>query len=63
MTIQSMSKAIAGGIASIGAAWVAALWGFQVPPEAIELTTGLLTTALSAVIGFGLVYLSPPNRT
>jgi hypothetical protein len=62
-TIQTMSKAIAGGIASMGAAWVAALWGFQIPAEAIEWTSALIATGIAYGMGHAIVWLSPPNRT
>lgn len=61
MAIKTASKAIAGAVVGVGAAWLAALTGFNVPENVTEWAQAGLGTAIAAGLGYLIVWISPKN--
>lgn len=61
MNLGNVSKAIAGALVGVVVTWVSALWGFEVPADTITWVEGVIATAVSAALGYAIVYISPKN--
>ena len=62
MSVQKISKGIAGAVAGLVVAWVGHFTGVTVPAEAVEWVQGAIASTIAAGLGFAIVWASPPNR-
>jgi phage shock protein PspC (stress-responsive transcriptional regulator) len=62
MAIKKASKAIAGAVAGVAVAWVGHFTGVTIPAETVEWASAALATGIAGLLGYAIVWISPPNE-